>query len=315
MMDMLLRLDREVPRLDILLYHSFAYPLLSVEPHRVAKVHGVAKGLEIELRRGSLIIHSPDLDNRVVRNIVYELLGCWCSVSSAIGSLDSSLRSRIREVVKAYRWIGVSTCSVDDVEIFASIALSRNTDFHRNVVGWMRRLLEYLGRIDRVSEMSGDDVVSIVGVASYQLRQLPPMIRAYMSIRRVAKSASDEDAHRVRRLIMNRVPFAGPKVADSVLLFIAKNPLYAPVDKNLIRFIELLDLGDVLGYRAPEKHMCIRYSCDECPRRDSCISNLARRALGKFFAVFQTIAYTHVGLWCRKGLCHSCPLRSVCRRS
>jgi len=314
---MLVHLGREVPRLDILLYHSFAYPLLQVEPSRLRKVFGVVRGMEIQLVNGGAVeVKNARGSDAVVKRVVEELMGCWCSAYNTFSNVSEKIRRRIRELVKVYSWMGVSTSSLDDVALFAAIALSRNTDFHRNVVSWMRKLLSRFDDISEVANLSEDSVVSIVGAASYQLRQLPAMLRAYLEARAVISEGRNPSRVRyVRRVLMSRIPFAGPKVVDSVLLFIVKNPLYAPVDKNLVKFIELMDLVDVLGTRVPEKSLCLKYDCDACPKRSDCISNLGREAMGRFFAVFQSIAYTHIGLWCRRELCSECPLRGMCRRS
>lgn len=288
-----------------LFYPSFALPLLDVSRHRCVKVWGFCSGLVLEVEQGTLYaIHE---DPRCVDYAQY-LAGTWISVDDVVRDISSRLLKQVVEDIAAvYGWFGVATSPRDDVELFASIYMSRNTDFHRNVVRWIHTIFRVYGGIDRVAQVEPYEIGKQVS-RSYQVVQLPQAVKRYLELR---SDILSRDSWFCRKAVLS-IPYAGPKVADAYLLFVRLDPSYAPVDKNFRVFVKRFGLEKELGDHLPQKQLCIRYTCSTCPASGRCIASLARHRLGKAFGWLQTVAYTHTKIFCRTGSCTSCPLRYLC---
>ncbi len=286
-----------------MLYPSFALPLLEVSAEHVRKIYGYCRGLEVRLEDSGLVaLHSDPKCIEYAKLVV----GTWFDPWKHLNEVDEALRDVVEKLLDAYGWMGIATSPRDDVELFASIVLSRNTDYHTNVVRWMRRILE-IG-IGRFLEMGSDEVSKIVG-RSYQIHQLREVLRNYLAIRdKLLQSGSLT----VRRAIME-MKFLGPKTADAYLLFVKLDTSYAPIDRNLQTFVRMLGLENVLGNEVPTKQICLKYlDCDSCPH-ESCLLKGLRRYLGRMSGWFQTVAYVHAKIFCREKRCYECSLRSLCR--
>ncbi len=299
-----LELEQPINLLD-LYYPSFALPLVDVGASKLVKLWGYCSELLIEVEGSRARVFHED---RACLDYAEILLGRWLELDEALRDVATgSLRRIVEEVATIYGWLGVATSPRDDVELFASIYMSRNTDYHRNVIRWMRSILRLYGTSMHVAEVPIEELEQRVG-SSYQVTQLPTAIRAYLAGREIALGSSAWEA---RRALMS-IPFAGPKVADAFMLFVRLDPRYPPIDTNFTAFIRVLGLEKLLGDRPPEKRLCLRYTCSTCPAASRCLSNLSRRKLGRAAGWLQTVAYVHVRRFCRTRSCNRCPLRHLC---
>ncbi len=300
----LLKLEQPINLFE-LYYPSFALPLVDIDASRLAKLWGYCSKLLIEVEGSrARVVH----EDRVCLDYAEVLLGRWLKLDEALHDVSTgSLQRIVEEVATIYGWLGVATSPKDDIELFASIYMSRNTDYHRNVLRWMKNILQLYGTSMHVAEAPIEELARRVG-SSYQVIQLPTAIRAYLASRGIALGPSAWEA---RRAVMS-IPFAGPKVADAFMLFVRLDPRYPPIDTNFMAFIQVLGLKRLLGDRLPEKRLCLRYTCSTCPAAPRCTSNLSRRKLGRVAGWLQTVAYVHVKRFCRTRSCNHCPLRHLC---
>lgn len=98
------------------------------------------------------------------------------------------------------------------------------------------------------------------------------------------------------------------------MLFVKLETNYAPVDVNLIKFLNRFeDFKNLVKYsKPPLKKHCMTRVCWECPIRGSCIENLLSRELGSLTGWFQTVAYLHNKLYCSQRECLKCSLKDFC---
>lgn len=287
--------------LDISLYPSFTYPLYSIVDGWYVKILGAYRGLRFKLedpttlRFGGLPTVSEDT--------VLELTGLWFDPYEYVSRLPSSKVSRIWLLIETYEGLGLAIDPYSRLWLFASVALSRHTDFHLNTVRWVRRIsevvddLRYL-RVEQLRRVS----------RSFHLAQLPLQVRFYIE---KIESLEDRVDPSILRVKLQEGPWIGPKTATAYILFSRRDATYmASSDIHFQRISRRLGLID---WSIPwDPSMCRRYVCIDCPIRDRCLHWIARVEYGELAGWIQTIAYVQDKLLCRRKLCSECKVRSIC---
>ena len=289
--------------LQLVMYPSFLLPLVSISDNTLTKMWGVCRGLRARKSGAKIIVEHGDSQ---CIEYAYEILGLWFTPSA--DSVSDDYRDFAEILVENYSWFGIATSPLDDVELFASIFLSQNTDFHVNVVKWMSRILEIYGSIDAVLSVSVDRLVKDVG-KSYQVRNLLQALNKYMELRNTLIACNSEEA----RPALLSIKGVGPKVLHSYLLFVKKDLNCAAVDKNLLSFLKRFEVLSNIVADMPRKDMCTKYSCQFCSFNKRCTYYRFHRAFGRLSGWIQTIAYMHNKLLCRNRLCERCFLKHMCK--
>ncbi len=289
----------------LLAWPSFAYPLLEVESDRmIRKELGFCRGLVLHFLNGKVIAHH---DNEVCLEYARIMLDPeHYADPSVLKGVREPLASVAYELFMFYRGFTVLSSPLDDVELFASIAASRYTQFHANTVKWIRAMLDYFKILEKVAWSDDKELLLVTASRSYQLMTLPEAMRHYLTIR--FEILEETNWRRVRRALMY-VKGIGPKIADAYLLFVKRIRSAAPADRNLMKLLERVGIK---GLRYPDKKLCMRYSCEECPLRDRCLRNFVYENLGEYAGLFQTIVYVHTDFFCEQKRCNMCPIRAFC---
>lgn len=294
------------PRLDLktLFYPSFVLPLIEVQDYTAVKLWGICRGLKIFKEGSRLVIEHSD---KVCLDYADEVLGFW-SIPRTFSVIDKGYREFAEALASMYSWLGIATSSRDDIEVFTSIFLSQNTDFHKNVVKWMRRILEKFGSVEATLDLGIDRISRDIG-KSYQVLSLSQALRTYLTFRYSILQSSVEEAKKY--LLKTRG--IGPKTFYAYAVFVKKSTAYAPIDKNLVHFLNRFYTTSGIVSGLPRKDRCISYVCELCPTRYSCTHYRFRRVFGELSAWVQTVAYVHNKLMCRPGLCRGCSLKLLCK--
>jgi len=294
----LIKVDKHFD-LEKLFYPSFALPLMDVSRDRAVKIYGYCSGLIIKKYESFLeIIH----ENRICLDYADEILGLWIKPEMYISHVRNRYRELVDRLIDIYGWLGIATSSMDDIELFTSIFLSRATDFHRNTVRWMKIFLT-LPRDDSIHRY-----VELIG-RSFQLKQLSVSLKEYYKVRDVL--AMEKNIYRVRKILLS-ISYVGPKVSDAYILFIKKDKEFAPIDRNLREFLGRFYQTRELLHQDPKKNLCSKYICENCPAREKCTSYLYRDAFRSLSGWIQNVAYLQNKLYCLRRLCSSCLLKDMC---
>ncbi|MEM1644510.1 MAG: hypothetical protein QXL96_01350 [Ignisphaera sp.] len=293
------------PRLNLfmLFYPSFILPMFNIQEDKAIKLWGECRGLVIIKEDSKLVIKHSD---RVCLDYADEILGFW-SIPSRFDVIEKRYREFLEILVSEYSWFGIATSPLDDVEIFSSIFLSQNTDFHVNVVKWVRNIMEKYGSIEALTSLELADIVKCIG-GSYQVLNLVHALKQYLMYRDHLLKKNPEEVI----TYMLKIKGVGPKVSHAYLVFVRKLTIYAPIDRNLISFLRNFDVTFDLIANAPKKGYCIRYPCGTCPINIGCTYYRVRNAFKVFAAWVQTVAYIHSKLMCKPKLCHRCFLNKIC---
>lgn len=231
--------------------------------------------------------------------IALEASGLWFNPEEERGSIGRGYRWLVDRLLEAYGGVRLSINTVDRHLVLAQAYLSRNTDYHVNVVRWTRFLCE-----------CGFDNTCLEEARrryrSYQLYGLDLVLREFEAVR------SSGEAEVLKRLLS--LKGVGPKIVTAFLLFSSKRgKVYAPPDKNFVKLLRRLGVAGDLS--TPNKELCTSYlasGCEGCPRRERCVTGFASRAFGELAGWVQTVFYVHSKLLCRRRSCRSCVLRDAC---
>jgi len=304
----LLKLIKNRENIDLLklFYPSFLLPLVSISSDRLkaVKEYGYCSGVQLIIEDNKLYALSNSIE--CLRYSKY-LSGSWFNTEDYLSSVSRDFKIIIEKMMTLYADIGIPTSPLDDLEIFTSIILSRNTDYHRNTVGWVRKLLKIFSSLESLAYTEPDLLTCKVG-SSYQVLELPKIISCYLRIRNSLNRSSENS----RTLLKCRG--VGPKTLYAYMLFVKLDTRYAPIDTNLLHFLNRLrSLRDVIGELVlPTKEYCLNYVCDECPKNNTCIEAFLKNALGSLNGWFQTLAFLHNKTYCTAKKCFECPLSTEC---
>lgn len=294
------------PNLDlyILFYPSFMYPLLYISSDKVIKRWGICRGLTIHKNGSKLMLMHED---KMCLEYAEEILGLW-SIPRSTTMVTRRYRDFIETLIDGYKWFGIATSSLDDVELFSSIFLSQNTDFHKNVVRWVQTALRLYGSISGILNLDHKDVVKSIG-GSYQVLRLVQALKEYIKYRDEIRQSSIDT---VKNYLL-RIKGVGPKVFNAYVMYVKKSTLYAPIDKNLIAFLSRFNIVSEIVVDLPRKSICIKYTCNTCPANSNCTYYRFREAFKDLSGWIQAVAYVHNKLMCRYRRCENCFLKSICK--
>jgi len=271
--------------LSMTFYPSFISPLFEAREGWYVKVFGFKRGSRFRAVGGRLL-----------------QVGCREEAPYWSGFWFRPRKMRRHEVfnavVEEYGRLSLAVDPWDRGAVFVLAFLSRNTDFHRNVVRWWRTLA---GRSETVEGFSGLEH----GLRSYQVLQLGDALRGFLEV------GEERDPWEMRKKLLG-IRNVGPKVADAFLLFTGF-PQFTPADVHYRRFVE--KLGLLRFSLEPRKSLCSKYACRECPESGSCLTGVSIGEFGEMSGWLQTISYYHGKNLCGRGLCGACGLREFCLRA
>lgn len=269
--------------LDLLFYPSFALPLISIHDKgfKAVKDHGICKGLVIRVLSEDM--YEVSHDNLYCVDYARFLLGLWFDPSEHVNRASHTFREIVDKLGRLFSSYGIAVSPQDDIWIFISIFLSQNTDYHRNTVPWVRRLLQAYNNPESIISEPMEKLFSLVG-NNYQIKRLPEALKCYIEVRdRILKT-------RDARELLN-CKWIGPKTYYAYRLHVLLDIESAPIDINLRRYLAgELRLKDL---RPPDKRFCSKYSCNECYLRNQCIEYFLRENLRELTGWFQTVVYIY----------------------
>ncbi len=289
-------------RIDILLslYPSFASTLFEVEHSDngiiITKLIGQYSGTRIVLTQDTAVC-----EGMCERKLLEEWLGLWFNPRLYVGEIPKNIRLLVLELVESYEGLTLITSSIDWKIILAATFLSRRTDYHTNVVRWIRKIFTNI-ELDDIRKVKNR--IADAG-KSYQLKQLAEILDELYTI------SFNKDPWSLRRDLLE-IRYVGPKTVDAFLLFSGKGSMFTPSDVHYTRFAER-----VLGFKdyvVPSKTMCLAHdgNCLRCPYASKCLTGRSIRIFGKLSGWIQTIAYVHDKLFCMRNKCNVCMFKSMC---
>lgn len=287
-------------------YSSFLLPLVSVSSDglKLIKEYGYCRGTQLVIEDKKLYALSNSIE--CLQYSRY-LSGSWLNVKSYLSNVSKDFRKVLEKMIGLYADIGIPTSPLDDLELFITIILSRNTDYHRNTVVWVRKILETFSPLDKLVSAEPSFLATKIS-SSYQVLELPKVLNYYLMIRDSLRGPSEKSR------VLLRCPGVGPKTLYAYILFVKLDSRYAPIDTNLLNFLnKLRSLREVINELAlPIKNYCFKYVCDECPKNSVCIEAFLKNKLGSLNGWFQTITFLHNKTYCVTKKCVECPLRTEC---
>lgn len=290
-------------------YPSYALPLMKVsaEGNRATKAYGHCRGLELVIEEDGLYVVS---NSKGCVEYASYLSGSWHRPEEHVAGVSRSVRSLISVLLTEYGDMGVPTSPLDDMELFTAIFLSRNTNYHRNTVPWVEKILKEFRSIESLVHAEPQLLKGRV-CSSYQVIHLPEALKCYLDLRKRLITEGPESS----RLLL-KCRGVGPKTLHAYMLFVKLVTNYAPVDVNLIKLLSRLEVFNLLikHSRPPIKKYCTSHACEECPLGNSCLESLLSRELGLLAGWFQTVAYLHNRLYCSRLKCSECVLKDFCLR-
>ncbi|RLG83408.1 MAG: hypothetical protein DRO18_07925 [Thermoprotei archaeon] len=259
------------------------------------KLFGFKKGSIIEFLRGDEIRFSGFNEGELIDHV-----GLWYDPQRYIKDVDSKYLDVIDALISRYSCVGLPIAPKDPAITFISAFLNRVTNYHTNVVRWVRTILKLTNEnIDSINE----GVVRKVS-NSFQLIGLPQALRDFKGLN------LSSDYWSLRQSLM-RIKFVGPKVADLFLLHWRGFYEAVPIDIHIVRMVRRL--GIVNEFKLPSKSLCANYTCSTCPNV-KCLGRVVREKLGRLAPWFQTISYIHDRLYCSRKLCSDCMLNNLCNK-
>lgn len=273
---------REI-NLDLTLYVSFSLPMFRKDRECWIKVHGHGTGVRI-CECGGLKCYG----NTCSEQLLSYVAGYWIDIEKGLKEVESEAEKVANEVVEEFYCLGIAASPWDSFEILTSSFLSRNTDYHKNTVKWVRTLLSKLGPFEK------EDGKNIIKAAtstyrqfrSYQLQQLIEVLDDLLA---TASNISLSNPNATRKRLL-KVKYIGPKVADSFILHSGLDQSRAPVDVHYLKFLKRHRLLEQ-EYAYPQKGYCVKYECASCPLSKRCVYAHTARLFKSLNGFIQTAAY------------------------
>ncbi|MEM1931431.1 MAG: hypothetical protein QW780_00825 [Sulfolobales archaeon] len=214
--------------------------------------------------------------------------GLWINKERFLEELEGPAREVAEGLVKEFYCLSISASPWDTFEILTAAFLSRNTDFHKNTVRWVKTFLRELASPTGVYvDLIAQAAISVYReYRSYQLLQFVEVLDKLVAIARMVPAMPPS----VTRRNLLKVKYLGPKVADSFILHSGLDTSRAPVDIHYMRFLKKSGL---LGgeYIQPRKSYCTTYECSTCPASQKCVYAHTVRLFKSLNGFTQTAAY------------------------
>ncbi len=272
--------------LDLTLYASFSLPMFRKKGECWVKVYGFGKGTRL-CSNGGLKCYGSLCSGELLEYAA----GHWISREVCLGELEARAREVAEELMRGFYCLGVSASPWDALAVLASAFLSRNTDYHRNTVRWVRAFLgklEALGGCERAAAKAALSTYREFG--SYQLRQFVEVVDSLLAIARTMPLPPGSASSSALRRRLLEVKYLGPKVADSFILHSGLDRSRAPVDIHYLRYLKRRGLLEG-EYVYPQKVYCARYECTACPISRKCVYSHTSRLFRDLNGFVQTAAY------------------------
>lgn len=290
---------------------------------RWIKIAGKLNGVRVE-QDGKLLkaSYSGRIDRSKLKELTLLETGLWHEAfESRISEAPRSFRPILEALASEYPGVRIPIAPHDLQHLFLSILLSKRADY-RLVRGWCAAIWKAVDDdLERLMSLSVKELEKIT--RSYQLYYALKSIRSAVELFGSLRSLHERVLRmrpEVARAMLMRVWGVGHKVADSLILSAFKATRFAPCDTHLVKLIKAL--RPIREFRLPDEKLCMRYACSDepveglpsCPQYRQCLRGKLSSSLGELAGWFQTLAYIHGRLYCRKvkPRCSRCPLRSLC---
>ena len=289
--------------LDLSMYPSFASSLFRRLGRNVwFKELGHGAGSTISSLGGRVCC----LGNACTPRLLSEWSGAWFEPWNFLNDIDGVHALNIAEkLMSSYTGLRLVVSSPDPLKILTAVFLSRRTDYHGNVVRWVKKVFSTHPNAATLRLLGGSlNTLS----SSFQVRQLAEVIR---DVEEVAALSLSIDPWKLRERLLY-IKYVGPKVADAFLLFTGKGTVFTPADTHYQRLLRRLGL--IPRARIPSKDVCLKYGpeCTSCRLSGNCITGLSISMFGRLSGFIQTLSYVHDKLVCGKAQCNTCRLRGFC---
>ena len=278
---------KRIYSLKILFWPSYILPLIEFvddSGKKAIKTMGYCRDLVIEIINANTyrVVHS---DRSCVEYASY-ILGRWVDFDQVKNVLEknASRYTIIRSLVNMFYDYGIAVSPRDDIEVFVSIFLSQNTDYHKNTVKWVKKLLRDFA-LEEIIDPRNRKILEEIG-GSYQLRRLPEALKCYLRSRERILAGEHK--------LLLECPYVGPKIYYAYRLHVLLDLEVAPIDTNFFNFVER-NLFHIV-YSKPNKNLCRVYECGECPNRDKCIESILRSIFGISLGWLQTIVFLYTDI-------------------
>lgn len=164
--------------------------------------------------------------------------------------------------------------SIDKIYIFSSIYLSRNTDYYRNTIKWIRTIVE--------NNCIEQPFNCLDYIKSYQYRELVSIWRN--------TTLDPETLVNEFNLLMSLKGF-GLKSINAYMLHVYGCTEYAPIDRH---YVSLLDRVGLKG-KIPSKNYCLKnkLNCRKCKLSGKCLYSIVYNRFGVFNGIIQSINYVY----------------------
>lgn len=290
---------------------------------RWVKIAGKLRGVRIE-QDGRLlkVSYSGRLESSGLEELILLETGLWHEAfENRISDAPRSFRPILERLASTYPGVRIPIAPHNLQHLFISILLSKRADY-RLVRGWCAAIWKAVN----------EDLEKLLSLSIRELRKITRSYQLYDALRSMRSAAelfgSLRSFHEkilgmrpeVARTMLMRIWGVGSKVADSLILSTFKAAHFAPCDTHLIKLIKVLK--PIHRFKLPEERLCIKYACSgepmeglsPCPQYRSCLRGILSLRLGELAGWFQTLAYIHGRLYCRKvrPRCSRCSLRSLC---
>ncbi len=261
---------------NIALYYSYLLPLFKTTYSNgslvFVKEYGVCSGLKCISREAITRCFTP---RNCYPTMIEKILGLdkYRVVKRLFGKL-----SRYGFTLKTIKGFTLLYSPWDKFYIATAIYLSRNTDYYRNTVKWVREIISRKCYLDpgRCREYS----------YSYQFREyLENVDRIYMILENSYEKPFDE------ALKLLEVRGFGVKSVMAYLLHTYGYLEYAPIDRYYRETLERLGISGII----PSKNKCIRHriDCKKCSYRDNCLYNIVRERFREYNGILQSLTYIY----------------------
>ncbi len=289
-------------RIDILLslYPSFVSTLFEVKRSgngvTLIKLIGCYSGAKITIAKDKVVC-----ENVCEPRLLREWLGLWFNPRLYVNKVSERIKPLSLRLIELYEDLTLITSSIDWKIILVATFLSRRTNYHVNVIRWVRRIFN---NIEPEDLMKVRNRIENMG-RSYQLKQLVEVIDELYAIN------FNKNPWSIRQELLE-IKYVGPKTVDAFLLFSGKGSIFTPSDVHYVRFARRV-LG-IRNYVIPSKNMCLEYggNCLNCPYADKCLTGRSIKLFGELSGWVQTMAYVHDKLFCMKNKCRLCAFKNTC---
>lgn len=253
------------------LYYSYLLPIFTIKPQVFVKDYGFCNGLKCIIKNNVSECLIPD---HCSYGDLEKLLGLDKYI--VIEKLFTKLK-KYGFKTRALKGFTLLYSPQDKFFIASSIYLSRNTDYYRNTIRWIR---EIASRKCYIEPINCKDYTS-----SYQYREyLENIDKLYTII-----SNKHDPIKEVLELL--KIHGFGIKSTMAYLLHTYGYLEYAPIDRYYRAFISKTGLTGAI----PSKNKCIenKFKCSVCSYRDQCLYNILRNKLREYNGLLQSLIYIH----------------------